>query len=227
MPISKTITMPNRSVASFHYVRRYEVSFLEDKASATILSYPDEDAFLSGAGPVWNSPVAVPISVCDGEGSINDKLENWLSTTTPIEGAIDFKGGIIVGDNSQSFETLRARTWAKIKTKRSFYEYNGFNCRFGRFDSDEESTSRIVGSTTAAMMAKTAGVDWSVDWTLANNDIVTLTADDMVEVAAAAFKHVSDTHEFARQLRIKIDLAMTVEDLDAILAEIWPAVMIS
>lgn len=227
MPILKQITMPNHSAAEFHYVRRVEVSFLDNKCLVTILSYPNEQAFLAGVGPVWSTIQSIPYAVLDDGPSIIDTLEKWLIINAD-GGSNVFVNGTLGADNSQTFQTMQDRTWDKVKVLRSHYEYGGFQVNgFGRFDSDEESMRRIAASTTSAIVAKTSGEDWSVEWTLSSNNIVNLTADDMIIVGVAAVKHVTDIHDFARQLRIQIDLAMDPSDLKVVEDAVWPAVIIN
>lgn len=225
MPILKTMTMPNHGVSEFHFVRRYEASFLDSKASATVLSYANEAAFISGSGPIWNTPVAIPTSVCDSVSSnLINTLEVWL-TNTEVDGN-PFINGVIVADNSQTLQTIQERTWDKIKVKRSFYEYNGFYTPLGRFDSNEESMRRISASTTSAMVAKSNGETFLIEWTLSNNSVVSLDADQMISVGVAAVRHVTETHDFARMLRTLIDNATTVEELKSVEDKIWPSVML-
>lgn len=227
MPILKQMIMPNHSAAEFHYIRRCEISFLDNVCLATILSYPNEQAFLAGVGPVWSTIQSIPLSILDNAISVIDTIERWLIVNAD-NGDNKFVNGTLGADNSQTFQTMQDRTWDKVKVTRAHYEYGGFLCApFGKFDSDEESMRRIAASTTSAMLAKTAGTDWSVEWTLSNNDIVNLTADDMIAVGVCAVKHVNAIHDFARQLRIKIDLAMNPVDLEAVLNEVWPAVIIN
>ena len=227
MPILKQMTMPNHSAAEFHYIRRCEISFLDNSCLTTILSYPNEPAFLAGVGPVWSTIQSIPISTLDNAVSVIDTIERWLIINSD-DGNNKLVNGTLVVDNSQTFQTMQDRTWSKVKVSRAHYEYGGFQCSpFGRFDSDEESMRRIAASTTAAMLAKTAGTDWKVEWTLSTNEIVNLSADDMIAVGVCAVKHVNEIHDFARQLRIKIDLAMNPADLEAVLNEVWPSVIIN
>lgn len=111
---------------------------------------------------------------------------------------------------------LKAAKWAQIKARRDEVEFGGFVWDGSVFDSDPLSQSRIQG---AAQLATLNPGTFSIDWTLANNSVRTLSAAQMVEVGETLGIHVATQHTIARGLRQQIDAATTAAEVGAI---VWP-----
>lgn len=105
--------------------------------------------------------------------------------------------------------------WNEIKAARDRCVYGGFYWNGLKFDSDQTSQSRIL------VAMQSAAVDDSVfvEWTLADNTSVAMTAADILSVGRALFDHVNTCHSVATALRAEIDAATSREVLDAI---VWP-----
>ncbi|TXH19620.1 MAG: DUF4376 domain-containing protein [Hyphomicrobiaceae bacterium] len=112
---------------------------------------------------------------------------------------------------------FQAIQWNKIKMKRAAIEFGGFEWMDSVFDSDSVSQSRIQG---AVLLASMAGDGFAIDWTLQDNTVITLSYNDLMEVAGALSQHVASTHAQARTLRTAIEAATTREDVEAI---VWPS----
>lgn len=110
----------------------------------------------------------------------------------------------------------RALQWAKIKAARETAEFGGFTWDGSRFDSDLTSQSRIQG---AVQLAGLDPVNFSLDWTLADNSVRALNAQDMTAVGAALGAHVAAQHALGRTLRSQIEAASSPAAIDAIA---WP-----
>jgi len=108
---------------------------------------------------------------------------------------------------------LQAAKWAEIKVDRDAAEFGGFEWQGWVFDSDQISQGRIAGAVQLARM----DAAYQVDWTLADNSVVQLDAEQMQGVGAALGAHVSAQHSRARVLREEIYAPdMTAEALVAI-----------
>ncbi len=110
---------------------------------------------------------------------------------------------------------LKSDKWEEIKAARTNAEHGGFEWDGSIFDSDEASQQRI---TMAAQIA-TASTEFSVDWTLADNSIRTLSGADMAAVCVAMGLHVNAQHVIGRALRQQIDDAQDVEAVNQVK---WP-----
>jgi hypothetical protein len=107
---------------------------------------------------------------------------------------------------------VKAAKWIQIKDARNQAEYGGFTWNSHTFDSDPVSQQRISGAVQLSQIVP----NYSVDWTLKDNSIVTLTASDMLAVGIALGQHVASTHQTARILREQIEQATTNSQVDAI-----------
>lgn len=112
---------------------------------------------------------------------------------------------------------LRAARWAEIKRVRAVAEVAPLAVAGRVYDADAESQRRIAGAVQLAVIAPPG---WSIDWTLADNSVATLTAADVIAVGVALGAQVSAAHAVARVLRAQID---TAADAAAINAIQWPA----
>lgn len=115
--------------------------------------------------------------------------------------------------------SARSVVWDAVKIARNGREFGPFTWGGHVFDGDIDAQRRINLAVLGAQVALAAGQPWSVDWTLADNSFVTLSASDMVGVAEAMGASINAAHEWARGLRIQIDAASTIDELEAV----WPA----
>lgn len=109
--------------------------------------------------------------------------------------------------------------WEEIKQIRSQKEFSPFTWDSSEFDADSESQRRIQGAAQLAMIAAGASQSFSIDWTLADNTVHTLSGADMISVGLALGTHVATQYEIARTLRTAIEATTTEEELNAIT---WP-----
>jgi hypothetical protein len=115
--------------------------------------------------------------------------------------------------DARPLPALKAAKWRAIKAARDAAEFGTFACDGNTFDSDLASQSRIQG---AVQLAKLLGPAFTIDWTLADNSVVTLDAAEMQAVGLALAQHVQTVHAAGRTLRAQIEAATTKADLDAI-----------
>jgi hypothetical protein len=124
--------------------------------------------------------------------------------------------GVVVWRDLRSMDSLRHDKWEAIKADRKHRIDAGFAWGECVFDSSEASRANISGAATGAVAAMSAGLPFSVIWTLKDNTTVRLDARQMIEVGLALMAHVDAQHEVARNLRLQIDAAQTPEEIDAI-----------
>ena len=116
-------------------------------------------------------------------------------------------------------DLAKVNAWHSVKAARNGREFGPFTWGGHVFDGDIDAQRRINLAVLGAQVALAAGQPWSVDWTLADNSFVTLSASEMVGVAEAMGASINAAHEWARGLRIQIESATTIEELEAV----WPA----
>lgn len=112
----------------------------------------------------------------------------------------------------RDLNTLKAAKWDEIKAARSAAEYGGFTWDGSPFDSDSASQQRIIGASQLATLTP----ELEIDWTLADNTVRTLNAQEMNEVGMALGQHVNAQYVHARTLRQQISAAQTTQELESI-----------
>lgn len=117
----------------------------------------------------------------------------------------------------RSIDALRAARWEGIKSDRARAEAAPLEFDGHVFDADAASQAKIAG---AVQMASLAGGSFAIDWTLADNTTVTLSAASMVGLGIALGTRSAQVYAIARGLRTQVEAATTREQLDAI---VWPA----
>ena len=102
--------------------------------------------------------------------------------------------------------------WREIKQSRDTQEYGGFTYDSNIFDSNEVAQQRIQN----AMLLATQDSSVTMDWTLANNNTVSLNAAQIIELGKALAHHVNTAHKKAQTLRVQVNAASSKSDIDAI-----------
>ena len=111
---------------------------------------------------------------------------------------------------------LKAAKWLEIKQARNQAEFGGFTWEGSTFGSDLISQSRIQGAAQLATLALMNSQPFSIEWTLADNTVRTLSATDMLAVGTAMGVHISTQHALSRIKRNSIDAATTVDEVSLI-----------
>ena len=107
----------------------------------------------------------------------------------------------------RSLEQVKDQKWSEIKSEREATEYGGFYFLDQIFDSDITSQSRIIS-------ASELGVD--VDWTLKDNTVVLLSAEQLKKLRMTLAQHVADCHIRSRIARQLIYESETIEQVNSI-----------
>lgn len=120
----------------------------------------------------------------------------------------------------KSVESIREMLKARVKALRDQKETEGFAYMGKVFDSDERSVARI---TSAALTALAIGNTFTIDWTAADNSVVTLDQAAMLGMPAALAVYANDLHTTAKAHKAAIDAA----DFDTLktydITTGWPA----
>lgn len=121
------------------------------------------------------------------------RSEDWNTTTGPY-----------IVWTPKSVESVREMLKAKVKAMRDQKETDGFIYMTKPFDSDERSVARI---TSAALTAMAIGPTFTIDWTAADNSIVTLDQAAMLGMPAALAMNANALHSAAKAHKTAIDTA--------------------
>ncbi len=116
----------------------------------------------------------------------------------------------------KSVESIRETMKAKVKAMRDQKETEGFIYMTKPFDSDERSVARI---TSAALTAMAVGPTFTIDWTAADNSVVTIDQAAMLGMPAALAMNANALHSAAKAHKTAIDAAdfdtLTTYDINA------------
>ena len=200
MGLFKDIVLPNGSTGKYHKIVRIETTQELDALRVQVASWASAEAYMAQLGAIWNYYINIPI------GNLVNLTEDTLLVTEPFVGA----------DVSPRLDSLLTTTaflkWVEIKAKRDELEWAGFTWDGSTFDSDPTSQSRIQGAVILAMQDP----QYQVTWTLANNTTRVLANADILAVGLALATHVETLHARAQALRIQIDAAQNVAEVNAI-----------
>jgi hypothetical protein len=98
--------------------------------------------------------------------------------------------GVVAAAPTISIDQYKAEACASIDRMRETKLRDGFLFNGGLFQNDTTSMLRIAGAFSLALAAKAAlNSSWSKSWIIADNTVVTLSADDMIAVGEAAAAH--------------------------------------
>lgn len=116
----------------------------------------------------------------------------------------------------RTLSDLKAAKWAEIKGCRDTAEFATFTYSGMVFDCDLDAQRRLTAYISISKSAIAAGQPFAVEFILANNQVVTLTAQNFVGIELAKVQAVAAAFEHAAALRKQIEAATTAAELDAL-----------
>jgi hypothetical protein len=159
-------------------------------------------------------------------GTVYVKLNHLTEYTGEAKLEIEAKlaeQGLLEERQSTDLEQAKLSRWNRIIAIRDGLELKGFSYLGKNFDSDQRSTLRLFGAAQAAVAAKILNQEFSVDWTTADNTVITLSREEMIAAPAAMAVRVSEIHLQARELKERLDMAGSIVEVQSVL---WPNVEI-
>lgn len=103
-----------------------------------------------------------------------------------------------------------------LKQARDSVEYGPFTYNGMTFDGDLDAQRRLSVLVSAAKSAIAAGYSFTKDFTLADNTVVQLTAEDFIGIEMAKLWQVDVAFQEYRLKKAAIEAAATLEELEAI-----------
>jgi len=134
---------------------------------------------------------------------VSPAYEGWDNGTYSLEKKPDLVPTPITA------EQRREELIANINTERDRRLAQPFSFRGNLYDRDEKSLARITGAATLAGFALLAGKEQTTQWITNNNTVVTLSAQEMLDLGTAAAIVEANIIFAARRLK---DLATIPED---------------
>ena len=137
-----------------------------------------------------------------------DDLGEVPDDVDPMLAAIDPEGAIV-----EDLAACRARQWAIVKAARDAAMTGGCDTPAGRVDTDEASQLKINGAVSMAMLL---GESFAVDWTMADNNVVSLDAAAMKAMGIAVGTFIAECHAAGQALRAAIEAATDRAGIEAV-----------
>ncbi len=194
-------------------------------------------AYFSSGQILWaqaNSPTGVSPVTISGATSVECTDQDVLTALHPPTGTVPYWNGTQVVSSPTSpgdsyiwdwptktwkldLPTGQAVAWARIKAARDAAINAGVTYNGNVYDSDATAQLRVTGAAQTAQLQIAAGnTTFSITWTLQNNSTVTLTAQQVIDMALAISANYQTNFAKAQSLRAQIMAATTQAQLDAI-----------
>jgi len=116
----------------------------------------------------------------------------------------------------RQLEDFKSLKWNEIKAARTEVEFGPFTYNGMEFDGDLDAQRRLAAYVSVSKSALASSQTFSADFTLANNSVVNLTAEDFVGIELAKVQAVAAAFAKANALRLDIENATTIEELGGI-----------
>lgn len=110
-----------------------------------------------------------------------------------------------------TLEEIKERKISTLKAQRDTLEVEDITVDGNTFDYDEKARERINNAIIALQAS-----NGSILWTLANNDSVLVTAQDLIAVVSAVAVRSNALHVAYRDAKAKVNAAMTAEEVNAV-----------
>lgn len=119
----------------------------------------------------------------------------------------------------RTLEDFKSIKWDEIKSTREYLINQPMVTPYGTVDSNSKAQANITSAILLVQTLVGLSLPASVDFTLANNETVTLTAEEMTTVGLMLGQKIQTIRGIATSLRADIEAATTIETLEAIT---WP-----
>jgi hypothetical protein len=115
-----------------------------------------------------------------------------------------------------TLEDAQTICWARAQVYREQQKESGCNTASGRVQTNADSQRIISGAVQAADLSKRYGQPFSMNFTMADNSVVALTADEMIALGLAVAARISACHDVGTGIRDAINAATTAEEAFAV-----------
>ena len=107
----------------------------------------------------------------------------------------------VINKSDEILEYVRNKKWTEIKKNRDNTETSGCPFKDKILDSDQRSVTKINVMIEAA---KQVGESFTIDWTMQDNSVLTLTYEDALSIPLILAQYSNLLHEKARTYREQI-----------------------
>lgn len=119
-------------------------------------------------------------------------------------------------EDPRTLSDFKLEKQAHLKKQRDEAEFGPFTYNGMTFDGDLDAQRRLSVLVSAAKSAIAAGYTFTKEFTLADNSVVQLTAEDFIGIEMAKLWQVDEAFQVYRAKKAAIEAATTLDDLEAI-----------
>lgn len=166
----------------------------------------------TGDGEAW---LAVDESVCDSTHYISQGAATLFPAAPSVQHSWDWKQRC--WRDARSLGERRAAQWQIIKSARDQAMAEPLTTPYGVFDASPAASASIVKAAARAERLKALGAPDGIDFTLADNSVATLGANEMAVVWQLLDEREQGLRQRANTLRQRIASAETSEKVDSAL----------
>lgn len=204
--IEREVELDDGRTLHFHEVRESRVDFTNNRIIVFTNSTVEE-----GSLDITTLFTVTTFTTWDPD-LLND-LEDVIATE-PLELYTEVPKVI-----NETVDSLKAAKKVEINNRRDLLEKGGFPFMGKVIDSNLQSSLRIIYVGFSAMIAIQFSQPFSIDWTTADNSILTLDAPAALDMQAAFLTFAQELHDNATILKAQVD-AITSTDLETVRAEL-------
>ncbi len=203
MPIIKEVTAPNGVLVSYHKVGTCLIDYARALATIRVLSWSDQERHDQNLGLAWNWEIDVALNLISQYSQ--DEL---LVMTEP------FTGGGIVNDNTIGLEGAKLKKWLQVKQLRQQSIDTDLITPYGVFQCASDERQNITDAVQMATVLTAMEQPVSISWTLRDNSVVVLNAEQMTHVGLLLGQKIQEAHAIARVRRGETYAATSIEELN-------------
>lgn len=145
--------------------------------------------------------------------------EQVASKATPPSYPARWSDTLLAWEDLRSVSGSRDARWELIKSSRNNALVAPLTTVYGVFDADLYSQKNITDAIAMLQTLSDAGYPQSVEYTLYDNTVASLSTVQMIEVGLSLGQRTQQIYATARALRAAIDAATTISEIEAIT---WP-----
>ena len=210
MAIEKNVATPNGATGEYHELVKVEVAYSESAmpvVTAYVMTWRSAASRLAGDALMWVWPVV-------GMFTLDDLVDLQGALTTKVESP--FYEGFIINGAVENVETARARRWKEVQLEYRQRDEADLQTMSGIVQCDSGSQNEILKAVVMANNLAMIGETVAIDFTLANNTVVTLDAEATIGMGFAMAGRQQALRARMTELRSEIAAAQTIDAVKAI-----------
>jgi hypothetical protein len=158
------------------------------------------------------------------DGLISDSthyISNGVPVPFPPQPTPDyiFEWNTHTWTDPRTIEQVRLDQWEVIKASRSVTLTSPLITPYGTFDADPASQKNITDAIALMQVLEATGSPQTVEFTLADNTVVMLTTQQMIEVGVLLGTRTQGIYSTSRALREQLEYATTIQEVQSV---VWP-----